>query len=120
MQTGADEAALFREECHYWQRTFGLTDWAIHVKTEPAGDHNDEAEIDLDCDTRYATITYYVGVKDSLHPSDVACHELLHLLFADMCLAGVNASSEEDVLLLREEHRVIERLLKILGKLRRK
>lgn len=120
MQTTAEEAALFREECIYWQKTPGLMDWTIQFATEPAGENNDEAEVFLDCDTRHARITYYVGVQDSLHPSDVALHEILHLLFADMCLAGVNATHEEDVLMMREEHRVIERLLKVLGKLRRK
>lgn len=120
MQTTPDEAALFREECIYWQHKLGLTDWTIQFATEPAGPESDEAEIFLDCDTRHATITYYVGVQDSLHPADVACHEILHLLFADMCLAGVNATHEEDVYMVREEHRVIERLLKVLSKLRRK
>jgi hypothetical protein len=121
MDTTADEAAFFRKECLSWQKEFGLTDWTLQFKTEPASpESHDEADIDYDCDTRHAVVTYYLGVKDALHPADVARHEILHLLFADMCLAGVNASSEEDAVLAREEHKVIERVLKVLAKLKSK
>ena len=120
METGNDEAALFRKECLYWQDLLGLTDWTLQFSAEDAGGKHDEALVDFDCDTRHAKIVYYVGVKDSLHPSDVACHEILHLLFADMLLSAIEARDESDPRLAREEHRAIERLLKVLGKLRRK
>lgn len=115
MKTTPDEAALFREECLYWQREFGLTDWCLNFKVLPA-DGVDEAEASYDCETREAKLTYRIGVEDSSHPCDVALHEMLHLLFGDMLLCGVLASSEEDKLLAREEHRVIERIIKVLGK----
>lgn len=120
MQTTPDEAALFHAECLHWQREFGLNDWTIQFKTLPADGGKDEADIEYDCDTRHAMITYFMGVEDALHPSDVACHEILHLLLADMCLAGTEAKTESDVLLGREEHKVIERLLKVLAKKRKK
>jgi hypothetical protein len=111
----ADEAAVFREECLKWQAKFGLTDWTIAFKVEEAKQGVlDEADIYFDCDTRHATITYFTGVMDSLHPKDVACHEILHLLFADTLVAAIEARDEDDPLLAREEHKVIERLLKVL------
>lgn len=119
VKTAPDEAALFREECIKWQRELGLTDWTIQFKVTPANGRTDEAEVDYDCETRHAIITYYMGVEDALHPSDVACHEVLHLLFADMASAGVEAHAEDDPYLAREEHKVIERLLKVLAKKKR-
>lgn len=121
MDTGADEAALFRKEVIYWQDLLGLTDWTIQFKIEAATQgQSHEADADYDCDTRHAKMVYFTGVEDSLHPSDVACHEVLHLLFADAFLAAIEARDESDPRLGREEHKVIERLLKVLGKLRRK
>lgn len=116
MKTAPDEAAQFREECLKWQTRFGLTDWTLQFLTEESPGGHDEAEVDFDCDTRHAKITYYLGVKDSLHPRDVACHEILHVLFADMLLTAIEARDESDPRLAREEHRVIERLLKLLSK----
>ena len=115
MKASADEAAQFREECLRWQAEFGLTDWTIQFQTAPAASP-DEADMDYDCDTRHAKSTYYVGVDDSLHPRDVALHEVLHLLMADMLLAAISARDESDPLLAREEHKVIERLIKVLNK----
>ena len=115
MKAGSDEAAQFREECLRWQSEFGLTDWTIQFQAAKS-DSPDEADIDYDCDTRHAKSTYYVGVEDSLHPRDVALHEVLHLLLADMLLAAISARDESDPILAREEHKVIERLIKVLNK----
>lgn len=121
MDTGNDEAALFRKEVIYWQDLLGLTDWTLQIKIEKATQgQTHEADADYDCDTRHCKMVYFTDVEDSLHPSDVACHEVLHLLFADAFLAAIEARDESDPLLAREEHKVIERLLKVLGRLRRK
>lgn len=114
MKATPDEAAAFREECLAWQAKLGLTDWTLQFKTADADGGLDEAEVDFDCDTRHATITYFLNVKDSLHPKDVARHEILHLLLADMLHAAINGRDESDPILGREEHKVIERLLKVL------
>lgn len=124
MKTRPEDAAQFRSECLWWQEKFGLQDWSLHFKTSewPEGSEGDldEAETDYDCDTRYATITFYSGVEGASHPSDVALHEMLHLLLADMLLAAVEASDESDRKLGREEHRVIERLAAVMSRIRRK
>lgn len=114
MKATADEAAVFREECVKWQTRLGLMDWTLQFKTEEAVGRKDEADVDFDCDTRHATITYYLGVVDTLHPRDVALHEMLHLLLADSYVAAINARNESDPVLGREEHKVIERLIKVL------
>ena len=116
MKTAPDEAAQFREECIKWQGKLGLTDWTLQFATSSGEGKSDEADTDYDCDTRHAKVTYFLDVKDSLHPIDVARHEMLHLLFADMLLAAIEARDESDPLLGREEHKVIERLLKVLPK----
>lgn len=116
MKTERDEAAEFRSECERWQSVFGLTDWTLQFKVEDATQgKNHEAETDFDCETRHATVTYNMGVEDALHPRDVAYHEILHLLFADMLLAAITARDESDPILGREEHKVIERMIKARG-----
>ena len=116
MISTADDAAIFRAECLKWQKRLGLTDWALTFRTatdSPDGDT--EALCDYDCDTRKASLVYYIGVPDADHPADNAQHEMLHLLLADMLLlATVDATTEEDPRVAREEHRVIERLRNVL------
>lgn len=119
MKATADEAAEFRAECLRWQREFGLLHWTLAFKVEEAKpDCHDEAEVDFDCDTRHATLTYYTGIKDALHPKDTAKHEMLHLLFADVIHAAVNGprgeAGENDATVAREEHKVIEILIKVI------
>lgn len=122
MKTSKDEAALFRSEFIRWQSLFGLTDWTVQFKVEEATQGTShEADIDYDCETRHAVSTYFTGVEDSLHPSDVACHEVQHLLFADMLLAAIQSGprrGESDPVVAREEHRVIERQLKVFGQIK--
>lgn len=117
MQATRDEAAEFRAECLRWQKEFGLLHWTLQFTTKQSKPKNkDEAEVFFDCETRHAKLTYYLGVEDALHPRDTAKHEMLHLLFADMLLAGLNAvrGDEDDPTLAREEHKVIEILLKVI------
>jgi hypothetical protein len=114
VKTTPDDAAMFREECIRQQSIWGLTDWTIQFWTEPAPQGcKDEAMVDLDCDTRHAKMTYYIGVEDALSPIDVARHEILHLATADMILAAIHARDESDPILGREEHKFIERALKV-------
>lgn len=114
MKTEPEEAALFRTECLRWQSVFGLTDWVIIVKVVKATpDEQHEAVTDFDVETRYATITYNMGVEDALHPSDVAYHEMLHLLLADVIWQALHVrgiDGEADKQLGIEEHKVIMRL----------
>lgn len=114
MKTEPEEAALFRAECIRWQGIFGLTDWIIIIKVSKATeDEQHEAETDFDCETRYATITYNMGVNDAMHPSDVAYHEITHLLLADLIFVALHTRAvdpEADKHLGIEEHKVIMRL----------
>ena len=116
MKTVPEEAALFRAECMRWQTILGLQDWCLTVKAEKATQNSDtEAVTDYDCDTRSATIIFYYGIEDATHPTDVAYHEMLHLLFSDMLFYAVQARDESDQCTAREEHRVIQRLVAARG-----
>lgn len=114
MKTESEDAALFRTECLRWQAVFGLVDWIICIKVQKASpDEQHEAETDLDVETRYATITYNMGVEDAMHPSDVAYHEIGHLLLADVIWAALHVRGirpEDDMQLGIEEHKAIMRL----------
>jgi len=114
MKTANDEAAQFREEMERQQKLWGLTDWTYQFKTEKATQgKSHEAEVFFDCDTRHVMITYNIGVEDALSPIDVARHETLHIALADMLLAAIQARNESDPILAREEHKFIERAIKV-------
>lgn len=114
MIAGDDDAAQFRDECLKWQKRLNLMHWTLTFRAERNSDSEIEALCDYDCETREAVLTYFIGVKDVSHPKDNALHEMLHLLLADLNLAGVEASDEEDKRLVREEHKVIAVLEKVL------
>lgn len=114
MITSQEDAAQFREECLKWQKRLNLLHWTLTFKAEEKPDSDCEALCDYDCDTREAVLSYYIGVENVSHPKDNALHEMLHLLLADMNLAGVEATDEEDRRLQREEHKVIAILEKVL------
>lgn len=116
MNTSAEEAALFRQECLEWQIALGLTDWTLQFRAVKAPEQNAvEAETEFDVDTRHALVTYYLNVENSLHPRDVALHEMLHLALADLIAISMYG---DELLIEREEHRLIERLLKVMRKSR--
>jgi hypothetical protein len=123
LKSTAEDAAAFRAECLKIQKDLGLFDWALTFKVEEGGDGDVEALCDYDCETRMATMTYYLGVENVTHPKDNAAHEMYHLAFADMLLVAVEAgmaagisgadrdAAENDPRLAREEHRLIERFI---------
>ena len=115
MKNAANEgAAQFRAEMLKQQELWGLKDWTyqFHVK-EAKPKQTWEAEVFYDCETRHVKITYFYGIEDALHPVEVARHETLHIAMADMILAAVKARSEGCAALGREEHKFIERALKV-------
>lgn len=114
MNTTQEDAAQFREECLKWQKRLNLLHWTLTFKAENNSASEVEALCDYDCETREAVLTYYIGVQNVTHPKDNALHEMLHLLLADMNLAAVQATDEEDTTLQREEHKVIAILEKVI------
>jgi hypothetical protein len=114
VKTESEDAQQFRAEVIRWQGVFGLTDWIIHIKVQKATpDEQHEAETSFDCETRYATVVYNLGVEDAMHPSDVAYHEICHLLLADLIFVALHVrgiDGEADKALGIEEHKAIMRL----------
>lgn len=114
MKTTNEDAAIFREEMIRQQELWGLKDWTYQFETTKATqDTKHEAEVDYDCETRHVKIVYNIGVEDALSPIDVARHETLHVAAADMILAAIAAKNEMCPTLAREEHKFIERALKV-------
>jgi hypothetical protein len=97
----------FEASCRHWQDKLGLTDWTLQFRVaHPKGEH--EAEVHFDTESRHATVTAFVGVENALPADRVGAHEMLHLLFADWEQALKRRDTKGA---LREEHRVVERLL---------
>lgn len=108
--------AVFRREVERWVSAFGLKDWKVHIvlDTEP---NERNAEISYNWDNRTARITYFTkqtGTRLMVQPPEKsALHEVIHLLMADaMMTAGKKGDAHEDT--VREEHRIVERLMGVL------
>lgn len=102
----------FKIACRKWQARFGLTDWAIVYKTaEKDAEHF--GYVHYNWDSRRAIITL---VKDADGDVEaIALHEMLHVLLADLLATVAQRASDTHPDVGREEHRVIERLMAVLG-----
>ncbi len=101
----------FEQSCRQWQAKLGLTDWTLRFKVEK-GDGSRWAHVEYDRECRQVQVTSFPDKTDA-DPDRIAEHEMYHLLLADyVCLAAERASDTHPEV-IREEHRVIERLLNV-------
>lgn len=110
---GNSDFLAFQRACGRWQRKFGLTDWRIDYKSMKDVAHHGAA-VQASIESRHAIITYNL-VRETGHTIEqLACHEIMHLLFADFgATAAIRADRHHPDAQL-EEHRAIERLLAVL------
>lgn len=107
--TKEEWAKAFEEGCKKWQTRLGLTDWSLRYTTGKPG--RNIATVDYNQDTRRVTATAYVNDDMPEDPERVALHEMLHILFADFVAISAARASDMHPDVVREEHRMIERLL---------
>lgn len=113
MSPGAKFAA-YRKACLKWQQLLGLGDWRLMFELDRESSAELHARVLYNVANRAAKLIYCTRSETDQSVERQALHEMLHLLTADMLeLAGDRADgSHADV--VKEEHRVIERLLKVL------
>jgi hypothetical protein len=110
----------FKERVVYWCFRFGQVDWQLDVEFDkPENDGKDLAAVRYNGDGKRATITLNrvwdpAGDVVSLEKLDqCACHEVMHLFFADLCdLANQHCPPHVDV--ERIEHAMIRTLENLL------
>lgn len=107
----SDWSDRFEATCRHIQQKLGLVDWTIHFKSAPSKGDRVEAMVEYEVEDRHATLTVFEGAETGLSPERVARHEMYHLLFADLLAMAATRGHPEHVDVMREEHRVIERLL---------
>lgn len=103
----------FKAACGRWRKALGLMDWRVEYNSTRREKENG-ARCQTDSQCRHALITYNLA-RDTPHTLDeLACHEMLHVVFADYSIicAKRGDSNHEDA--TREEHRIIERLLGVM------
>lgn len=100
----------FEKSCREWQIRLGLTDWTLSFKVAPA-EGNYEATVEYNCDSRQAAVTAYANTTGADRAERTAFHEMLHVLLADVLSEAALRASDTHPAVVREEHRVIERLL---------
>lgn len=105
--------AAFREACSHWQKRFGLTDWRIDYRSIKDEAHHGAA-VQASIESRHAIISYNTFRETGHTISQLACHEVLHLLLADFGATTALRADRHHADAALEEHRVIERLLSVL------
>ena len=112
--TPAAKFTAYRKACLKWQQQLGLADWRLMFELDRASSSDRHARVLYNVETRAAKLILCARSVTDQSIERLALHEMLHLLTADMLvLAGARADdAHADV--VREEHRCIERLLKVL------
>ncbi len=105
-------ANRFKKACRSWQGKLGLTDWTFVYKIDRR-DNDHYGYVTYSWDSRLATITLVPGKDSDIEA--IALHEVLHVLLADLLATVASRASDTHPDVVREEHRVIERLMAVLG-----
>jgi len=113
---------LFKKECKYWIKKFGLIGWSIHYK------FSDKIETFAQCKTSYTNRTCIISLsnkdlKDDNPVTDniiyeikkTAFHEVMELFLSPFCALGGARSWDEEVW-DREQHAIIRTLENIIIK----
>ena len=108
------EAATFQALMDQWQVDLNLGDWRIENVKQRA----DDALCDIDPSPADRTAWWRLGDWASEAPvthrklDEIACHETLHVLLADLAHMALNGHAEDAV--LAAEHRIINTLTQLL------
>lgn len=100
-----------------WLQRFGLTDWQVMFDLEPVESGQDmrSASVRMAVEIRKAMfiLRYGGGGKRQSSIERLAVHEVIHLAVADLLdVAGRRGEEHPDA--VREEHKLIERLIPVL------
>lgn len=117
------EFVRFERTARKWLEKFGLNDWYVEIEAPGGFDGDHYATINYASDIRKAKIRWYgpkpaapghIILGEHISAERHALHEILHLLFADMAIIlGQRGLNHDDS--NKEEHKVIERLLRVLS-----
>lgn len=110
----SDGAVRFEATCREWRDRFGLLDWTFRFEAVK-GDSTKHAEVNMDHDAREATFTFFTKGRPVYEPEWLALHEVLHVLLVEVLEVTALRASVFHRDVEREEHRVIERLMAVLG-----
>jgi len=107
--TEQDDLILFQKHCQKWISKLSLTDWDFRTVLN---DDEDNGNVLLNHDGRKA----YIGLCRKREPEvsieQIAKHEALEILFADISILMQAYYSEE--IIADEVHKVINRLIAVL------
>jgi hypothetical protein len=103
------ELQIFQEYCDFWIKKLGLIDWDYRctMSNKP-----DNANVLLNPEGRKAYIGLCTKRESCISIEQLAAHEILEILLADMALLLQKYYSDD--LVADEVHKVINRLMPLL------
>ena len=112
--TPAARFAAFRKACLKWQQQLGLQDWRLMFELDRKAEADRHARVLYNIENRAAKVIYCARSETDQSIERLALHEMLHLLVAEALVLAGTRGDDTHADVIREEHRVIERLLKVL------
>jgi hypothetical protein len=103
----------FQRHARRWLQRFGLTDYRVNFRLEPKDDSR-MATIRMNSDTRVAEITLRFGGERDSSLERLALHEVIHLMLADLTAVAATRANDMHADCIREEHRLIERVIPVI------
>ena len=108
-----EDFQLFREEVNKWVTRLGITGWDIEIRHEQIG-NGTNAQCVYNTQKRHALFRLTVNTEGDFgmttNPSELALHEVLHLLLADLVGTVATLGDDSHTLAIGKEHEVINRL----------
>lgn len=109
MKRKPNDLKTFQEHCDKWIHKLSLTDWDWRCATS---EENDNANVFLSPDGRKAYIGLCKNREDCITIEQLAKHECLEILLADLAFLAQPYVSKEKI--DDEVHKVINRLMVVL------
>ena len=117
MKTTKEHYELFKAECIKWNDAFGLKDWDVCFSHDDRGTLATcySNAMTMRCELNLSTewVGYEEGDITDEEIKRVALHEVCHQLFAELTDMVLKRIATEEAQ-LKEEHRIIRRLGKVL------
>ena len=112
-----EDYSKFESKVQQYMKELGVTGWQMDVRQEHIG-HGTCAQLDYNIVARKAiirlteTVEYDYAVTTD--PEELAKHEVLHLLLADLCWTPAHEQDYSCDAVISKEHDVINKLLAVL------
>jgi len=112
-----DEFKEFSDRIYHWMNAFGITDWHVTIEHVQIGDRV-AAQTQANPISKSVSFRLTQSIEGDYgfvtEVSQLALHEVLHLLLFDFCCATASLGDAYHDIVIGREHEVINKLMRVL------